>query len=79
MKVILNLPKSATALASMLLADDVEQEKIDAAIQKCEEAPIEIDMAELSKKTGSDKSDLQVLQIGLALIALGSVIEENKK
>lgn len=40
MKVIINLPNSATALASMMLSDSVKQEKIDAAIKKCEEAPV---------------------------------------
>ncbi len=35
MKIIINLPKSATALASMMLSDEKEQEVIDAAIKQC--------------------------------------------
>ena len=79
MKIILNLPKSATALASMMLADSVEQEQIDAAIEKCEEAPVEIDMKEFAEKSGSDSSDIQALNLGLALIALAKVSESNKQ
>lgn len=79
MKVILTLPKSATALASMLLSDSMEQEKIDAAIEKCEESPVEIDMAEVAKQTGSDNSDLQAFNMGVALIALSKAIEGNEK
>ena len=45
MKIIINLPKSATALAAMMLADEKEQVAIDADIKECEETPTEIDMA----------------------------------
>ena len=79
MKVIINLPKSATALASMLLSDDMEQEKIDAAIQMCEETPVEIDMAEVAKKTGSDNSDLQAFNMGVAIIAIAKMIDVQEK
>ena len=34
MKIIINLPKSATALAAMMLADEKDQEAIDAAIKE---------------------------------------------
>lgn len=51
MKVIINLPKSATALAAMMLADEKEQETIDAAIKECEETPTEIDMTDFAKKS----------------------------
>ena len=79
MKVIINLPKSATALASMMLSDDVEQGRIDAAVKKCEEQPTEIDMTDLAKQTGSDNSDLQALNMGLAIIAIGKVLGEQEK
>lgn len=79
MKVIINLPKSATALASMMLSDNVEQERIDAAVKKCEEQPTEIDMADLAKQTDSDNSDLQALNMGLAIIAIGKALGEQKK
>lgn len=79
MKIIINLPKSATALASMMLSDSVKQEKIDAAIKWCEEHETEIDMADVAKQTGSDNSDLQALNMGLAIIALGKAIEDVDK
>lgn len=79
MKVIINLPKSATALASMMLSDDVKQERIDAAVKKCEEQPTVIDTAELAKQTGSDNSDLQALNMGLGIIAIGKVLGEQEK
>ena len=63
----------------MLLADEMEQEKIGAAIKQCEESPVEIDMGELSKKTGSDNSDMQAFNMGIALVALAKVIESNEK
>ena len=78
MKIIINLPKSATALASMMLSDDVEQERIDAAVKKCEEQPTEIDMADLAKQTGSDNSDLQAFNMGLAIVAIGKALGEQK-
>lgn len=79
MKVIINLPKLATALALMMLSDEKEQEVIDAAIKQCEENPTEIDMAAFAKQTGLDNSDLQVFNIGMALIAIAKVIEEQGK
>lgn len=79
MKIINNLPKSATALASMMLADEKEQEAIDAAIKECEETPTEIDMADFAKKSGTDNSDLQAFNMGMALIAIAKVIEKQEK
>lgn len=79
MKVIINLPKSATALAAMMLADEKEQEAIDAAIKECEETPTEIDMADFAKKSGTDSSDLQAFNMGMALIAIARVIEKQEK
>lgn len=79
MKVIINLPKSATALASMMLSDEVEQERIDAAVKKCEEQPTEIDMADLAKQTGSDNSDIQAFNMAMAIVAIAKTIEELKK
>lgn len=79
MKVIINLPKSATALAAMMLADEKEQESIDAAIKECEETPTEIDMADFVKKSGTDSSDLQAFNMGMALIAIARVIEKQEK
>lgn len=79
MKVIINLPKSATALASMMLSDEVKQERIDAAVKKCEEQPTEIDMADLVKQTGSDNSDLQAFNMCLAIIAIGKALGEQEK
>ena len=79
MKVIINLPKSATALASMMLSDSMEQGKIDEAVKWCEEHETEIDMADVAKQTGSDNSDLQAFNMGLALIALGKAIADVDK
>lgn len=79
MKIIINLPKSATALASMMLSDEKEQEVIDAAIKQCEETPTEIDMAEFVKQSGVDNSDLQAFNMGMALIAIAKAIEEQSK
>lgn len=79
MKVIINLPKSATALASIMLSDEKEQEVIDAAIKQCEEAPTEIDMASFAQQTGQDNRDIQAFNMALALIAIAKVIEEQSK
>lgn len=79
MKVVINLPKSATAYASMLLSDSMEQETIDNAIKQCEESPIEIDMNEVAKTTGQDNSDLQAFNMALAIIAIGKIISDQKK
>lgn len=79
MKIIINLPKSATALAAMMLADEKEQEAIDAAIKECEKTPTEIDMADFAKKSGTDSSDLQAFNMGMALIAIARVIEKQEK
>ena len=78
MKVIINLPKSATALASMMLSDEMEQETIDAAVKQCEETPTEIDMADFAKRSGSDNSDLQAFNMGMAIIAIAKAAEEQK-
>jgi uncharacterized protein with PhoU and TrkA domain len=79
MKIIINLPKSATALAAMMLADEKEQEAIDAAIKECEETPTEIDMTDFAKKSGTDSNDLQAFNMGMALIAIARVIEKQEK
>ena len=79
MKVIINLPKSATALASMMLSDEMDQNTIDEAIEKCEEAPFEIDMADFAKRYGQDNSDLQAFNMSLALIAIAKASEDLKK
>lgn len=79
MKVIINLPKSSTALAAMMLADEKEQEAIDAAIEECEKTPTEIDMADFAKKSGTDSSELQAFNMGMALIAIAGVIEKQEK
>ena len=76
MKVIINLPKSATALAAMMLADEKEQKAIDAAIKQCEETPTEIDMADFTKWSSSD---VQAFNMGMALIAIARVIEKQEK
>lgn len=81
MKIIINLPKSATALAAMMLADEKEQEAIDAAMKQCEDNPTEIDMAAL-KTAGIDNSEVQAFNMGLALIAISKALEaqnNNKK
>ena len=74
MKVIINLPKSATALAAMMLADEKEQFIIETAIKHCEENPTEIDMVSLGKQLGSDNSELQAFNMGLALLAISKAI-----
>ena len=79
MKIIINLPKSATALAAMMLADEKEQKAIDAAIKECEETPTEVDMADFAKKSGADSSDLQAFNMGMALIAIARVIKKQEK
>lgn len=79
MKVIINLPKSATTLVSIMLSDEKEQEVIDAAIKECEETPTEIDMSDYVKRSGIDNSDLQAFNIGVALIAIARVIEKKEK
>lgn len=78
MKVIINLPKSATALASMMLSDDMKKETIDAAVKQCEETPIEIDMAYFAKRSGTSNSDLQAFNMGLAIIAIAKAAEEQE-
>ena len=78
MKVIINLPKSATALASMMLSDEMEQETIDAAVKQCEETPTEIDMADFEKQSGTDSSNLQAFNMVLAIIAIAKAAEEQK-
>lgn len=70
MKIIIDIPNSAVALASMLLSDDMEQETIDAAVKRCEETPTELDMKLFAEKSGSDKSDLQAFSMGLAICAI---------
>lgn len=78
MKIIINLPKSATALAAMMLADEKEQVAIDAAIKECEETPTEIDLADFAKNGGIDRSDLQAFNMAMALIAIARVIEKQE-
>ena len=63
----------------MMLSDDVKHERIDAAVKKCEEQPTEIDMADLAKQTGCDNSDIQAFNMGLAIVAIGKVLGEQKK
>ena len=79
MKVILNLPKSAAALASMLLADDYEPEVIEASVKWCEENPTEIDLSNLKNNAGLGNSDIQAFNMGLAIMAIGLRLEEIKK
>lgn len=79
MKVIINLSKSATALASMMLSDEKEQEVIDAAVKQCEENPTEVDIAAFAKQTGQDNSDLQAFSMALAVIAIAQTIEKQGK
>ena len=79
MKVIINLPNSATALASMMLSDTIPQEKIDAAVKQCEEQPTELDLGDLSKKSGQDNSDVQALAMGMAIFAIAKAIENQDK
>lgn len=78
MKIIIEIPNSAVALASMLLSDDMEQEAIDAAVKKCEETPTELDMKLFSEKSGSDKSDIQAFNMGLAICAIAIAAEKLK-
>jgi len=78
MKIILNLPKSAAALAAMFLADDYESEVIEATIKLCEENPTEIDISNIKEKLDLDDSDMQAFNMGLALIAISMRIDEVK-
>ena len=76
MKIIIDIPNSAVALASMLLSDDMKQETIDAAVKRCEETPTELDMKLFAEKSGSDKSDIQALNMGLAICAIAIAAEK---
>ena len=77
MKVIINLPNSATALASMMLSDTLPQEKIDAAVKQCEEQPTELDLGDLLKKSGQDNSDVQAFEMAIAIFAISKAIENQ--
>lgn len=79
MKIILNLPNSASAFAAMLMADDFKIEDIEAAIKMCEDSPTEIDLTVLKGNSGVDESDLQAFNMGIALVAIGMRIDEIKK
>lgn len=79
MKIIIDIPNSAVALASMLLSDDMEQETIDAAIKRCEETPTELDMKLFADKSGSDKSNIQGFNMGLAICAIAMAAEKLEK
>ena len=78
MKIIIDIPKSSVALASMLLSDNLEQETIDAAVKRCEETPTELDMKLFAEKSGSDKIDLQVFSMGLAICAIVTAAKKLK-
>ena len=80
MKIILEIPKSAVALAAMVASDDYSEEVIEKATKACEENPVELDLTAggLSSALG-DKSDLQAFNMGLALIAIATKIDEQKK
>lgn len=79
MKIILNLPKSASAFATMLMADDFKTEDIEAAIKMCEDSPTEIDLTVFKGNSGMDESDLQAFNMGFAIVAIGMRIDEIKK
>lgn len=79
MKIILNLPKSASAFAAMFMADNFKTEDIEAAIKMCEDSPTEIDLTVLKGNSGIDESDLQAFNMGIAIVAIGMRIDENKK
>ena len=76
MKIIINLPNSATALASCMLSGTMEQETIDAAIKRCNDSPVEIDMKDLENQSGADSSDLNMFNMALAIIAIAKKAEE---
>ena len=78
MKIIIDIPNSAVALASMLLSDDMKQETIDAAVKRCEETPTELDMKLFAAKARSSNSDLQAFNMGLAICAIGMAVEKLK-
>lgn len=79
MKVIINLPNSATAFASMTLSDTLPQEKIDAAVKQCEEQPTEVDLGDVLKTSGQDNSDVQFFAMGMAIFAITKAIEKQDK
>ena len=80
MKIILEIPKSATALAAMMLSDSCSEEAIEKATKACEENPVELNLSsgDIASALG-DKSEIQAFNMGLALIALGVKLEEQKK
>ena len=80
MKIILEIPKSAVALAAMMCSDDYSEEAIEKATKACEENPVELDLSGSGIASAiGDKSDLQAFNMGLALIALGMKLKEQKK
>lgn len=79
MKIIIDIPKSSVALASMLLSDDLKQETIDAATKWCEENPTELDMKLFAQKSGSDNSEIQAFNMGLAVCAIAMAVEKLEK
>lgn len=79
MKIIFNIPKSAIALASMILSDDMEQKTIDAAVKQCEENVTEIDVQDYAKRGGADNSEIQALNIGMAIVAIAKAAEGQSK
>ena len=80
MKIILEIPKSAVALAAMVASDDYSEEVIEKATKACEENPVELDLTKGSISSAlGDKSDLQAFNMGLALIAIATKISEQKE
>ena len=79
MKIIIDIPNSAVALASMLLSDDMEQETIDAAIKRCDESPTVLDMKLFAGISEIGNSDIQSFNMGLAIYAIAMAAEDIKK
>lgn len=79
MKIIFNLPKSSSALAAMMLSDTMKQETIDAALKRCEESPMEIDMNDMKEKADSKESDLQLFNVAMAIVSIAKAAEELEK
>lgn len=80
MKIILEIPKSAVALAAMVASDDFSEEVIEKATKACEENPVELDLTAGGFSSALfDKSDLQAFNMGLAIIAIVTKINEQEK
>lgn len=73
MKIVIEIPGTAIALAAAAAADEYSEETIKKAIEKCNDLPTEINLTAM----GMDKSDSLQLCMGLALFALAKAIRES--